>query len=204
MEDEKKPVALEQLAADLADLKQWVDVLSSVVESLQAKLRTSGGGRDPASVLAASNSSLSGSSHHGIGFLIAEPNPVPEIEEMRQTLIIATYNREIEKLRESRSELFYTNWIGRMVFVVVHGVLFMALYIAWKEFVAANKKRARAATETNEISFSMEGVALKTALHGVLLIGFALAFYFLYLKFVYPINVIHDVSASPAAPAAPA
>lgn len=41
-----------------------------------------------------------------------------------------------------------------------------------------------------EFKLSLEGIALKTALHGLAILAIALAFYFLYLKFVYPIETV--------------
>jgi len=41
-----------------------------------------------------------------------------------------------------------------------------------------------------ELKLGMEGLALKTALNGLLILAMAMGFYFLYLKFVYPITEV--------------
>ncbi len=46
------------------------------------------------------------------------------------------------------------------------------------------------APEQSEIKVSLEGIALKTSFHGTLLLVIALVFYYLFLKFVYPISIV--------------
>jgi hypothetical protein len=58
--------------------------------------------------------------------------------------------------------------------------------------VRASPPAADLARADNEIRISLEGVALKTSLHGVLLLCVAIGFYFLYLKFVYPITLVGE------------
>ena len=82
-----------------------------------------------------------------------------------------------------------SNRLGLVIFWVVHAILALGVAIAALEFFHARQTR-RAKPETNEIKISMEGIALKTSLHGILILGLAFGFYFLYLKFVYTIQVV--------------
>lgn len=122
------------------------------------------------------------------------PDPIltdEKVVEARRRLAVAAIEREIEKYGEIRAELLYTNWIGRFIFVVAHLVLGMGLWMSMHEFRAANARRREAKTVTQqELSISMEGVALKTTLHGTFIMVLALVFYFLYLKFVFPVVVV--------------
>ncbi|HEX2837534.1 MAG TPA: hypothetical protein VHN77_05355 [Phycisphaerales bacterium] len=119
-----------------------------------------------------------------------QPPAEDPLAALKQEVQAAALRREIEKYREIRTELFYTNWIGRIVFLVAHGVLALGLWMAAHEFRAAQAGRRKAEDQAQEIKLSLEGIALKTALHGVVIMAFAMGFYFLYLKFVYPITTV--------------
>jgi hypothetical protein len=113
----------------------------------------------------------------------------PEVLAAWKRLLLAQFERDTQILAERRQTLAWTNWISRGIFVVVHVILGFALWAARREFLDAQRTRAKS-REQHEVNVSLEGVALKTSLQGVLLLGFALGFYFLYLKFVYPIAEI--------------
>ncbi len=110
----------------------------------------------------------------------------PEVLAAWKRLLLAQFERDTQILAERRQTLAWTNWISRGIFVVVHVILGFALWAARREFLEARRTRDKS-REQHEVNVSLEGVALKTSLQGVLLLGFALGFYFLYLKFVYPI-----------------
>jgi uncharacterized membrane protein len=110
----------------------------------------------------------------------------PKLAAAYQDWMIARYRREVEKIEERRHVIENTNRMGYIIFVVVHLVLAAALFAAVLEFRSALRLR-RAAAKANEITISLEGIALKTSLHGAVLLTFALAFYCLFLKLVLPI-----------------
>jgi hypothetical protein len=113
----------------------------------------------------------------------------PEVLAAWKRLLLSQLERDTQILAERRQTLAWTNWISRGIFVVVHVILAFALWAARREFLEARRTRDKS-REQHEVNVSLEGVALKTSLQGVLLLGFALGFYFLYLKFVYPIAEI--------------
>ena len=129
-----------------------------------------------------------------------------EVRDAFQQMLIARFERAIQILSERRDVIRWTNWISRFIFVVIHVVLFLGLWAAMKEFIDAGRTRksapapittaltdekAQAAqAKQNEVTISLQGIALKTSLHGFLILAAAIGFYFLYLKFVYPITVI--------------
>ncbi len=148
-------------------------------------------GRGPAGVVDAPRALIPVSL--GAGLATSGP-PKPESETVRaarERLVLAGLEREIQKYQEMRAELWYTNWIGRFIFVVAHLVLGIGLWMSVREFKAAGERRRQAKNVSQqELSISMEGIALKTTLHGTLIMVLALAFYFLYLRFVYPVVVV--------------
>ncbi len=142
------------------------------------------------------------------GLLILTDEFIRDDQEVRdafQQMLIARFEREQQILSERRNVIGWTNWISRFIFVVIHVVLAIGLWAAMREFIDAGRTRkrspppittavtgeqAQAAREQNELSISLQGIALKTSLHGLLILAAAIGFYFLYLKFVYPITVI--------------
>lgn len=116
----------------------------------------------------------------------ASPELLKAIDELR----LAQVRRELQKLREIERELWWTNWIGRVIFVVVQVILVVGLVVAWMEFRSARSQRQAAAEQPSEIRVSLEGVALKSSLHGILILSLALAFYLLYLRYVFPVTTI--------------
>jgi len=111
------------------------------------------------------------------------------VRDACKRLLPAQFERDTRILSGRRQTLAWTNWISRGIFVVVHGILAFARWAARREFREAHRMRARN-REQHERNVSLEGIALKTSLQGILLLGFASGFDFLYLKFVYPIAEI--------------
>ena len=78
-----------------------------------------------------------------------------------------------------------------LIFWISHVVLGCGLFAAGWEFWQASKTRKRAGSSvSSEITINLEGVAFKSALNGLLLLVLSMSFYFLYLKFVYPVSVV--------------
>lgn len=114
-----------------------------------------------------------------------------ETRALRERLLVRQLERELSKIDETQRELWYYNVMGRGMFVVVHVVLLLALYVAWVEFKNArgSREEAHEAAE-QELKISLEGIALKSSLQGTILLGLAFGFYLLYVKFVYPLVVL--------------
>ncbi|WP_437954771.1 hypothetical protein WME76_24720 [Sorangium sp. So ce119] len=91
--------------------------------------------------------------------------------------------------------------------MVVHIILGVALWMAWLEFDNARKTRAKVAPlkgaaakgkgkpepddeAAHELKLGLDGIAFKSSLQGTAILALALAFYALYLKFVYPIVLL--------------
>ncbi len=104
--------------------------------------------------------------------------------------VIAQFEREQQILQERRDVLKKHYTVGMIIFVTVHIMVVMGIGAAMYELRQAHNARKRAEQQETNIQISLEGIALKTSLQGVLLLAFALAFYFLYLKFVFPVTIL--------------
>jgi glucose uptake protein GlcU len=66
-----------------------------------------------------------------------------------------------------------------VIFLVLVGVLF-----SWLQFKAAAYK-----AESEELDASMKGVKITSSTLGVVILVLSMCFFYLYLRYVYPINV---------------
>ena len=121
--------------------------------------------------------------------LLAVTGTDEEVRAAYKKMMLARMAHEQNSLQERGKVVYWTNRVGVFIFILTHLVLFIGIWAAIKEFISANKTRSTE-TEQTELKVSMEGIALKTALHGTLIFALTLFLYFLFLKFVYPINVI--------------
>lgn len=138
-----------------------------------------------------------------------------EVEVARLVANMDRYTWERERLKQVKTHVFWTNVIGYVIAVIAHGLLAVGIGAAITEFRNAERMRNEARqmkytqktltieettgeaeakreieTEGTEVKLSLEGIAVKTSLNGLVLLLVALAFYFLYLKFVFPITVV--------------
>jgi hypothetical protein len=99
--------------------------------------------------------------------------------------------RKREAISEARSTFWWHRLSSRVSFVLAHLFVLIGVAAAIAEFLQARRLReAGAKAESAELSIGLDGVAVKTALSGIILLSLALGFYFLYLKFVYPVQFI--------------
>jgi hypothetical protein len=137
---------------------------------------------------------------------VAPSTPIEEIEDINikiltseeidekvrkayRELIFKRFEHEKTAMDERQSVIIWTNRASAIIFVITHMVLIMGIWAAMKEFHNANKLR-KENPEQHEIKVSIEGIALKTSLHGSLLLSICVFLYFLFLKYVLPVNVI--------------
>lgn len=110
---------------------------------------------------------------------------------------------------------FVTSWI---VFAVSVAVLCFGLYASWryfkkedgpretrierKEGAAEQVREAMVPPAVHELEVTTSGVKLSSRAVGLIVLGLSLAFFYLYLKFVYPITNLQNVDL-PHVPAEP-
>lgn len=114
----------------------------------------------------------------------------PAVQQaMRDAVVDSIKDRARTRASFDRT-IAWQNWLGRVVFGVVHIPLVLGLYFSWREFRAAERSRTRARQQSHEVEIGLEKVALKSSLQGMALFGVAVAFYLGFLTLVYPIAVL--------------
>lgn len=95
-----------------------------------------------------------------------------------------------------RSRVFaWQHFSTRIIFFVVNGLVLVGVLFAWMQFrrgleQAALGDDASAAQPGHEIELSMKGVKVSSPVLGVIILTLSLAFFYLYLVYVYPIKEI--------------
>lgn len=72
-----------------------------------------------------------------------------------------------------------------IIFFVVLFLVGTGIYFAWVQF-----KAGATSSENNEIEISLTGVKVSSPVLGVIILVISLAFFYLYLRYVYPISEI--------------
>ena len=78
-----------------------------------------------------------------------------------------------------------------VIFIVVLLLVFSGIYFAYVQFHAGLKAKAvnpAAPEEKSDIEISTKGLRVSSSVLGVIILGISLAFFYLYLIYVYPIN----------------
>lgn len=206
-----EPDKLHKLATRLVDLEgeiDWDDILASAEYNRNEIVRLI--------VLDAVLAAEERAATSNVGQAVRAAADDPVVVAYRDFLI-SRLHHEKDMLGESSRVIRFTNWISWFIFAVTHVILGIGVWAAVREFIHASRMRheaphvqplsslksiedtdapqgnsmqARMALAEQEIRVSLEGVALKTTLHGVILFAMAIGFYVLYLKFVYPITVV--------------
>jgi hypothetical protein len=107
----------------------------------------------------------------------------PEVRQQYLEYLKNVLVRENEILNERKRLVNQGLWIGHSMWALASFLVGFCTYLAFREFSAAQQLRKQDAPQ--ELKVSLDGIALKTTLHGVVLLVLAMSFYFLYLKFVY-------------------
>jgi len=95
----------------------------------------------------------------------------------------------------------WNNFSTRVIFVVVLCLVAVGVYFSWKQFfgmtvkpadqgtkVPDEVKREREGSLLTEFEAGLGGIKVKSPVLGVVLLTVSLAFFYLYLKYVYPVT----------------
>jgi hypothetical protein len=110
-------------------------------------------------------------------------------------------------LSEDPYSLWYDGYVKRIyewqfysgiaLFTVVIALVGAALYFAYVQFRFSLRASSM---DPQTIQIDTHGLAIKSSFLGVVILAFSLAFFFLYLRYVYPITETPSVSATASTP----
>ncbi len=98
-----------------------------------------------------------------------------------------------------RHEVFrWQLFSSRIIFGAVIALVALGVYFSWLQFMAGRRKSPPAKGEpnpeerrtTSTVKFSTSGIEVSSPVLGVIILAISLAFFYLYLVHVYPINEV--------------
>lgn len=111
----------------------------------------------------------------------------PALEKAFYDFVQRTMDDEQSKQSNSKSVIWWSNLSANITFIFAHILLCIGIVVAIREWKNASKVRRKSSKESLEIEIKLESLALKGVQSGYIILVVSLVFYFMYLKFVYPI-----------------
>jgi hypothetical protein len=111
----------------------------------------------------------------------SEPQTQAADSDPRATEYAAWHDKYVERVYEWQ---YYSSMI---LFLVVLALVVSGLYFAYMQF-KVSLQVAGTKPADQELTIDAHGVVLKSSFLGVVILAFSLAFFFLYLRYVYPIT----------------
>jgi len=104
--------------------------------------------------------------------------------------IIKKIDDENARTENTKYVVHWSNISANTTFWIAHLLLIFGLAAATMELRNAWRLRSKGKKDSVEVEISFERIALRSSMYGVLILFVSLLFYFLYLKFVYPVIVL--------------
>lgn len=112
-------------------------------------------------------------------------------DEAKEQLGAALYENQLWTMQRNASIYAWQDFSTKVIFVAVHLLVLIGVYFAGVQFF----RGYRAASESegsepvSEVELSMKGVKVSSPFLGVIILVISLAFFYLYLVYVYPISL---------------
>ncbi|HEX5704804.1 MAG TPA: hypothetical protein VFX97_16515 [Pyrinomonadaceae bacterium] len=116
---------------------------------------------------------------------------IDALKAATKAFILTRMNEEAAKAENAKRVVYWSNFSANLTFGIAHVLLLFGLIAAAMEFRNARKLRTKGSKESSiDFEVKFESLALKSSTFGVLILFVSLLFYFMYLKFAYPVIVI--------------
>jgi hypothetical protein len=116
------------------------------------------------------------------------------LKQAASNLIKEIFNRETKNLAHAEKVLESSYVQSIIIFSLAHLLVILAVLASVFEFSASRKLRKKAHDiPGHDLEIGVEKLAIKTSSLGLLYLVAAFGFYFMYLKFVYPVTVVGQV-----------
>jgi hypothetical protein len=101
---------------------------------------------------------------------------------------IAYYQYKITEFKRANNVLAWQTTSSRIIFVVVLIIVITGLVFSGIQFYIAASSKVD--LPSSEIEISIKGFRLHSSILGLLILAISIAFFYLYLSYVYPISIL--------------
>jgi hypothetical protein len=91
-----------------------------------------------------------------------------------------------EGLRLRPAVYSWNNFTTKVIFAIVHFIVLLGLYFSFLHFRGSLKPGK--VVESTEVELAIQGLKVKSPVLGVVILTVSLAFFYLYLIYVYPVR----------------
>lgn len=111
------------------------------------------------------------------------------VQQYFDSTAISYYKYKITEFKRANNVLAWQSTSGRIIFWVVLFIVFVGLVFSGIQFFAAAKSNFK--MPATELEFSAKGFRLHSSILGVIILVISVAFFYLYLHYVYPVSLLH-------------
>jgi hypothetical protein len=115
----------------------------------------------------------------------------PKVAERCTEALYAYYDYYTFGLAHRQRVIWWQHISSRIIFGIVLSLVIIGVYFAWRQFSAAlndvNSRGSGAEMPTSTVEIGSKGVKVSSPVLGIIILTLSLAFFYLYLVFVYPI-----------------
>ncbi len=102
--------------------------------------------------------------------------------------LVAFYNYQISGFQHRREVFSWQHYSTIIIFFVVIFLVLAGLYFSWLQFRKGMKAEGDGALPETEVELSVSNVKVRSSVVGIVILVVSLAFFYLYLVYIYPIN----------------
>ena len=114
----------------------------------------------------------------------AIPDTSPAITKAEEEYDLARIEYQKWTLIDLRRTYHWQNIASIIIFIVVIALVLAGVFFSWVQFRAAGFKN-----DPTTMDGSLQGIKLTTSALGLLILAISMGFFYLYLVYVYPINI---------------
>jgi hypothetical protein len=144
--------------------------------------------RKDAAIVPVSHSSAAASLPDSVGL---------ETKSKYEESLRAGYDYQTYSYAHAKRTFDWQDWSGRIIFWMVislvgSGLVFSSIhfYVGLRQQVVTSDKKPESGDEATEFEATLQGIKLKSSVLGLLILSMSMVFFYMYLKFVYPITNI--------------
>jgi len=103
---------------------------------------------------------------------------------------------QIWALKHAEKLFFWQHLVSQVILLLALAMVAIGFYYAGIQFKVAQKHAADAKPHTTEIKATLEGFSVKTSALGVVILAMSMAFFVVYLRYVFPITFVSSTPDS--------